>query len=265
MKKKTLLTLMFLATLNSGIRNKEWQPIFKEVKPKIILEQITQKQIQEQNKKGIKYTRQKHKKNTYHIVKIPNNKNTKIHIPSTNEPKYLNELVTEIKTKKDKNIIAAINGSFIRDNKIIGLVKTNGVEIRPNQTIRGSGYFTVKNGNANIIRTLCDTTNYDEVLQSFPMLIYNNELMQVENGKKSYRSAIAKDSEKNLYLIATDTHPLKRNTVTLSEFANFLQTQNYKKALNLDGGKSTQLYFNKKHVYNHKRINNAITISKKKN
>lgn len=259
-KHPTITCLALIATFSP---NPNYRPTIREIKPKIILEQITQKQIQEQNKKDIEYKRQKHKNNTYHIIKIPNDKNTQIRIPSTNEPKYLDELVSEIKRNKGENIIAAINGSFIRDNKIIGLVKTNGIELRPNQIIRGSGYFAVKNGNASILRTLCDTTNYEEVLQSFPLLIYNNELMNVENGKKSYRSAIAKDAQRNTYLIATDTHPLKRNTVTLSEFAEFLKTQNYTKALNLDGGKSTQFYFNNNYIKNHRKINNAITISRR--
>jgi exopolysaccharide biosynthesis protein len=262
MSLKKYPTIVLLALLATFSPNPKYKPTLHEIKPKIILEQITQKQIHNQNKEGIEYTRQKHKKNTYHIIKIPNDKNTKINIPSTNEPKYLDELVAKIKKNNNENIIAAINGSFIRDNKIIGLVKTNGVEIHPNQIIRGSGYFTVKDGKANILRELCDTTKYDEVLQSFPLLIYNNELMKVENGKKSYRSAIAKDTKKNLYLIATDTHPLRKNTVTLSEFADFLKTQNYTKALNLDGGKSTQMYFNDYNIKNHRRINNAIAISR---
>lgn len=256
-------TITSLVLLTAFSPNPNYKPTIREIKPKIILQQITQKQIQEENKKGIEYTRQKHKNSTYHIIKIPNNQNTQIHIPSTKEPKYLDELVAEIKKNKGENIIAAINGSFIRDDKIIGLVKTNGVEVRPNQIIRGSGYFAVKDEKASILRTLCDTTNYDEVLQSFPMLIYNNELMKVENGKRSYRSAIAKDTEKNIYLIVTDTHPLRRNTVTLSEFAKFLETQNYTKALNLDGGKSTQLYFNNNYIKNHRKTNNAITISRR--
>ncbi|MFP4567562.1 MAG: phosphodiester glycosidase family protein [Candidatus Woesearchaeota archaeon] len=260
---KKYATISLLASLTSSAPNPDYKPIFHEINPKIILKQLTQKQIQEQKRDEIEYSKHKYKNTTYHIIKIDNNKNTSINITSTNTPKYLEEIIHENNRQSDKEIIAAINGSFLRDGKTIGLVQTNGEELSPNQRIRGSGYFTVKDDNVKILRELCDTTKYDEILQSFPLLIYDNEKMRVENERKSYRAAIAKDTEKNLYFIITETNPFRRNTITLIEFTEFLKTQNYTKALNLDGGRSAQMHFNNYNIRNHRRINNAITISRR--
>ena len=274
---KKYATIVLLASLTSSTPNPDYEPIHskinpkrlttqisqqlakhREIKPTTLLKQLLEKQIPAQDINGLKYTRQKHENNTYHIIQLNKDSDFNINITSTNTPKYLDELVRE-----NEEIIAGINGSFFEDGRIIGLVKTKGDVINPNSRIRGSGYFTVQNGQTQILRELCDTTKYDEILQSHPMLLQDGDVMQVENGKRSYRSAIAEDAKGNTYLIITDTHPLRRNRVKLNEFAEFLESQKYTKALNLDGGKSAQAHFNNYNVRNHRRINNAITISRR--
>ncbi len=261
MKKSLYATLIFLTTLNASTPIPDYKSQLREIKPRTILKQLTNKKIAnttpaDTEQDDVTYKRIKHNKATYHVVRISKEqKNHEVNIKVANPPSMLEDLVT-------KETIAAINGSFIREGQVIGLVRAHNENVTPAQRIRGSGYFTIQNGEPSIKKEIENIEEYEAALQSFPLLIYEGELTTLNDKTRSYRSAIGKDEEKNLYLIATDTHPLRRNKVTLSELAEFLQEQNITKALNLDGGRSAQLYIGHQ-VYNHREIPNAITITRK--
>jgi exopolysaccharide biosynthesis protein len=283
--KKNIITLLLLATLNASAPIPNYEPPLKDIKPHIIYKQITRKEIPNHENNGLSHEIKKENNNKYHIIRLEKDSPYELEIKTSKEPKYLEDII-------DENTKASINASFIKNEKPIGLVRTNGQNKNEHQKIDGSGYFVIEKGIPNIIREMDDTTKYETILQSFPIIRYEGEPTQIQNGKKSYRSAIAIDYENNIYLIATNTHPLKQNKVTMSEFQNFLKTQNYKHVLNLDGGKSTQIHYQKnnqknsqennqinreenkqereeknreenKNYYmrNHRRINNAIIIT----
>jgi len=280
MKRLKIIPIIALLTLksssNTDLNN---NTILKQINIGVLAKQLLSKDSKHPNEniisEGLKYNKITKNNTTYHIITLEeqyqNKYNIKIEIATT--PKRLEYLICD-------EALAGINGSFFTKEKTIGLVRFEGQNINKHVRIRGDGYFTIENNTPKIKEKINDITTYETILQSFPMLIYNGEIRKVENEKKSYRSAIATDEHNNLHLITTNTNPLRRNKVTLEEFAHFLKTQNYTNALNLDGGKSAQMIYqiqidtqNKNHtknqertynyVRNHRGINNAITISRR--
>jgi exopolysaccharide biosynthesis protein len=258
-KKILLATLITLTPLPNSTLVKY---SLEKVNPKILIQQLTQKPIKtpQDQEKPINYRTINHNNTTYHVIQIKNNNDYEIEIITTNKPRFLENVVNE-------NTYAAINASFFTEEKTIGLVKSKGTIKNPQARIRGSGYFVTEQGKPSIKKEINDIENYENILQSYPLLIYDGEIMSVEKWKKSYRSAIATDTA-STYLITTETNPFRKNEITLEEFTKFLHTQNYTHALNLDGGTSSQMYFKnqqkqKTHIRNHRKINNAIRIQKK--
>lgn len=205
----------------------------------------------------IKYNKIIHNNTKYHVITIPQHeiKNYDVSILFSDEHKNLEELV-------DEKTIVAINGSFFTNNRIIGLTRTNNRNITPHERIRGSGYLTINEEEVKIQKDMPDTTDYTSILQSFPLIKYEGEIKKINNGKRRHRTAIALD-EDNLYFIKTHKNMFFGNRINMHKFAEFAESQNYKTMLNLDGGGSSQIYFNNNKIGGRRKIPNAIAISRR--
>lgn len=242
-------------------QSEKLKSFFPEFNLSTFFTQITDKKVPD-FEEGLVHRKVKHNNATYHLLKLPQEqqKNYEVNILLSETPQNLERLVEE-------NTLFAINASFLNKNKeTIGFVRSQGKNITTPTNIKGSGYFVIEKGIPKIKKELKDTSNYETIIQSFPMIIYQGNITNIQNGKKSYRSSVAIDAQNNLYFITTSTRPLSRNRVTMHEFASFLQQKNMYKALNFDGGKSTQAVFStqnrKYYLRNHRKINNAVTITK---
>lgn len=172
---------------------------------------------------------------TYNIAKIPKNSNLTPKIIISKEKKSVEDLVNGAEI--------GINGSFFTlEGTILGYVKSEGKILNNKKTnARLKGYL-VKDITGFDIKKKINSKNYDLVLESFPILEYNNKSYVKSENERSFRSAVAIDSQKNLYLITTENALLSSGRVSYKEFKEFLETQNYISVLNLDGGSSTQMF-----------------------
>jgi len=194
--------------------------------------------LQEQLEEEIKLSKIKYNDTNYNVIKIPKNRliNEDLEIKiahSVGERKSLESL--------SSGAIAAINGNFYDENdKPIGYLKDSKVINGEHINRKNKGFFVVNKGLPDIIRTLGDY-HYDVILESYPLLVYDYGAMRRINNESDFRSAVAIDKSHNLYLVTTENGTLSAGRITYKEFQDFLISQNYKTALNLDGGTSTQM------------------------
>jgi exopolysaccharide biosynthesis protein len=153
--------------------------------------------------------------------------------------------------KKNTNIEVAVNGGFFEGNGSylpIGLLLARGKKINPissDWTHSGIFYITSVPGDLYGIcnKDVFYDTDVTEAIQSYPILVWNGKPYVLnKDGEESSRSALAIDSDGNILIIATE--PRLSGGISLYEFSRALCKLNFdcRKALNLDGGSSTQLY-----------------------
>lgn len=139
-----------------------------------------------------------------------------------------------------------INGGFFDENyDAIGVLISNGKILQHLPTVGNSSVFCVKNGIPMIIHRADFRYNgVTEALQSGPRLMYDgkNTVGVVGLNDISRRSGIGLDYNNNVVIYATDTI---FDGLTFNELRSILKRPsiNIKTVLNLDGGRSTQLYF----------------------
>jgi len=139
-----------------------------------------------------------------------------------------------------------INGGFFDENyDPIGVLMSNGKILQFLPTVGNSSVFCVKNGIPKIIHRADFSYNgVTEALQSGPRLIYDgkNTIGVVGLNDISRRSGIGLDYDNNVVIYATDTI---FDGLSFNELRSILKRSgiNLKTVLNLDGGRSTQLYF----------------------
>lgn len=139
-----------------------------------------------------------------------------------------------------------INGGFFDENyNPIGVLISNGKILQPLPTVGNSSVFCVKNGEPRIIhRANFGYNGVAEALQSGPRLMYDGKNTIGAQGLNdiSRRSGIGLDYNNNVVIYATDTI---FDGLSFNELRSILKRPsiNLKTALNLDGGRSTQLYF----------------------
>lgn len=140
-----------------------------------------------------------------------------------------------------------INGGFFDENyNPIGVLMTGGKVLQYLPTVGNSSVFYVKGGVPYIIHMKdFSYKGVEEALQSGPRLMYDGKNTKGVFGADavSRRSGIAFDYDNNLIIYAADTI---FDGLSFNELREILRRPeiNVKTALNLDGGKSTQLYFN---------------------
>jgi len=116
----------------------------------------------------------------------------------------------------------------------------------PQRGMLNSGIFCIKNNRPYIFhRDELTLHGVSEAIQSFPRLIHNGTpTQQIRNKNEAKRrSGIAVDYNGKIIIYATDTH---FGGLSLNDLQSLLLTPQLRirSALNLDGGGSSQLYFN---------------------
>lgn len=164
---------------------------------------------------------------------------------------------------KNNNAIVAINGSYYNEktfkstcyyrvNKKIEYITTD------KEFGRVNGALEIKKGHVDLIPWDKSIEkeykkNNRTVLSSGPMLIYDNQICDFSwltfprfTHVKHPRSAIALSENNQLWLITVDGRlPGYADGMTIPELAHMLKILGCKKALNLDGGRSTTLWSSK--------------------
>lgn len=175
--------------------------------------------------------------------------------------------------KKDSEILAAINCGFFQEPFLpVGLLISKGEKINDLDSYwEHTGVFYITTDQVDPYGICTKDAFYDtdvtEGVQSFPLLVwYGKPYVRYNDSEIAARSAIATDDRGNILLIATDTG------ITLYEFSRALckMDWNCRKALNLDGGSSTQMYFKGKlsfypatGFFQDNRVSNFLTVKKK--
>jgi len=151
--------------------------------------------------------------------------------------------------KKNKNIEAAINcGFFKSDFSPVGLLISNGKTINSlDKYWDHTGIFYITDNSSEPYGICTKDTFFDtdvtQAVQSYPILVWDSRAY-VKNDRidKAVRSALALDGKGHIFLLATEEE------ITLYDFSRALSGMDYNltRAVNLDGGTSTQLYLKNK-------------------
>ncbi|MEA4984868.1 hypothetical protein SDC9_38810 [bioreactor metagenome] len=163
---------------------------------------------------------------------------------------------------KENNAIAAINGSYYDEQTFESTCYYRVDEKTVSYTTdkefgRVNGALLIKKGKVDIIPWSKDIEkSYKDkrgiVLSSGPMLVYNNKISDFSwmtyprfTNVKHPRSAMAIAKNNKLWFITVDGRfKGKADGMTIPELAHMLKVLGCKKALNLDGGRSTTLWSN---------------------
>jgi len=144
--------------------------------------------------------------------------------------------------------IATINASFFDpQSRPLGLLIQGGkiIQRMPTAGMKNSGIFCIKYNRPYIFyRNTFELAGIQEAVQSIPRLIANGKSIRdiKDQNTKHRRSGIAIDYDGHIIIYALDTHV---GGVSLKDLQKALlhPKLNIHSALNLDGGKSSQLYF----------------------
>jgi len=163
---------------------------------------------------------------------------------------------------KANNAFAAINGSYYDEKtfKSTCYYRIDGETAyftKDKEFGRVNGAVSIKNGKVNLIPWSKDIEqSYSDkkgtVLSSGPMLVYKNKVCDFSwmtfsrfTEVKHPRSAIAISQDNKLWLITVDGRfKGQAEGMTIPELAHMLKVLGCKKAMNLDGGRSTTLWSN---------------------
>lgn len=184
-----------------------------------------------------------------------------------------NEGITIEDIKKGKDVEGAINCGFFQDPFLpVGLLISGGKTINPLDTYwEHTGVFYITTDPSDPLGICTKDVFYDtdvtEAVQSFPLLVWDGEpYVKYRDEDEAARSAVALDGEGKIILIATE------EGITLYEFSRVLSNPewNLKRALNLDGGSSTQMYLKGKlslygssGLFRDNRVSNFLLIKRK--
>ncbi|OQX88602.1 hypothetical protein B6D60_01795 [candidate division KSB1 bacterium 4484_87] len=159
------------------------------------------------------------------------------------------DLTTAAEAAQATGAILAINGSFFDpQGRPLGLIIQQGrlIQSMPKRGMKSSGVFFMRGNRPYIVhRSQFQNSDVDEAIQSIPRLIsgYSPIPGLKDDQKIKRRSGIAIDNRNSIIFAVTDSH---LSGLTLQDFQNFLLRPELKikSALNLDGGRSSQLYLN---------------------
>lgn len=217
-------------------------------------------------------------------LKIPKF-STQIHYFIVNQNSYNLELVDQPegpgtlwenaeKAATKNNAIGAINaGFFTPEGKPLGICISNSKKTGSlNKTSIGSGCFIVnRNGIPVIVRSseINRYKNPKSLVQAGPFLIENKKPIQVKDSEPRPRSFIAHDTNGNWLFAMVDS-------ISMSNLVSYLQDDGIPgftitTALNLDGGRSSQLYHADKEgqtskqvaAFMYRKVRNYIIVKKK--
>ena len=141
--------------------------------------------------------------------------------------------------------VLAINGGFFSPEFLpLGLRISDGKIKNPLKHISWWGVFYIKNNKAKIVsqKSYKPSKNINFAIQSGPRLIINGRIPNLKPGIDN-RSALGITKDGQIIIVATENAP-----ISTSELAKIMSTPTSQGglgciyALNLDGGRSTQLY-----------------------
>ena len=210
---------------------------------------------------------------------------TQIHYFIVNQSSYTLELVDQPKGPGSlwenaekaaiKNrAIGAINaGFFTPQGKPLGICISNSKKTGSlNKTSIGSGCFIVnRNGTPVLVRRseIASYKNPKSLVQAGPFLIENKKPIKVKESEARPRSFIAQDGKGNWLFGMVES-------ISLPNLVSYLQTDDIPDfrattALNLDGGRSSQLYYTDKEsqtskqvtAFMHRKVRNYIVVKEK--
>jgi len=167
-----------------------------------------------------------------------------------------------------KNPLAFVNGSFFNEDfSPHGLLISSYKKLSNKIKKSNSGVFFIEDEKADIKydRRFNESGDYQFAIQGYPVLIYNNQLQKISNDtRKTARTVLGIDQNSEIILASSEYSYLKG--LTLTEMANLMHTDlNCEKAVNLDGGSSSQFYLRGRieSKGGKDKISNYILISKK--
>lgn len=168
---------------------------------------------------------------------------------------------------KKSGAILAVNGGFFSPSlKSLGLLMREGAVLNPIHKTKWWAVFFMNGHKPNIVLpdTFTMQSGVEMALQAGPRLVVNGKIPKLKEAV-ARRSGIGIRKDGDIVIAVTDETPK-----TLEEFAGMFQRPEEKEgfncpnALNLDGGRSSQLYFDdngfKLDVPGISRITNAITV-----
>jgi len=154
-------------------------------------------------------------------------------------------LITARDLVRKKRALIGINGGFFSTNlKPLGLRISNRKQYTPIKRISWWGVFFIKSRKARIVTQKIFRLNqkYDFAIQSGPRLVINGRIPSLKPGFAN-RSALGITKNGRVIIAITKNMPM-----TTTDFAKIMQKPTNKNglgcinAINLDGGKSSQLY-----------------------
>lgn len=204
---------------------------------------------------------------------IVNSKN--YHLEVADQPNGPGTVWSDVKTAAIANdAIACINaGFFTPEGKPLGICIDHSKRTGSlNTSSLGSGAFVVDASGKNSIIRRSDIKNHKNpkfLLQAGPFLIENKKPIKLKESDARPRSFIARDSKGSWMLAMVES-------ISLPDLVKALQKHDFSQfkietALNLDGGRSSQLYFfnedskTSKSVtaFMHRKVRNFLVIKAK--
>lgn len=164
--------------------------------------------------------------------------------------------------------VVAINGGFFSpDNLPLGLRIQHGRESSPLKTTSWWGVFRIANDAPQIVaqRDYVPREKTEMAVQSGPRLVVNGAIPRLKGGLAE-RSGLGITTDGRIIVAATEYAPM-----TTTEFAELFRQSTARggfgcrEALNLDGGRSTQLYARlgqfRLHVPNLSLVTDAVVVT----
>ncbi|MBM3193231.1 MAG: phosphodiester glycosidase family protein [Chlamydiae bacterium] len=229
----------------------------------------------------------------YEHVKM---ENLSIHVLEVNPNKVDFELINCDGLEKPsligeaENALAAFNGGFyLKDGKSFGVLKIKGNVISPTDRQRGAIGFTPfiidrlgSDAEANSFLPLFHSEQKEiwnscqNILGGAPLLLVDFQIPNFEEEcvRKAFveqrysRTAIGlKENGDIVIAIIEGPQSGKSLGMTLAELAEFMLSRGCKDAINLCGGESSALYYNKEVIYplpiEEKRVGNVVIIKER--
>lgn len=164
------------------------------------------------------------------------------------KPYYSKKPTLVFYMQAESDAILMMNANFFDpQKKPLGLVKIDKNILFPKKNISWWSIFCIKNNQAEIIHSsVYKDKDCDQAVQAGPRLITSGVIPKLKD-ETSRKSAIGIDRNGLVYFIVS------AKPIPIKVLAQFLNTPTHKgglgliQALNMDGGSSTQMYFNWKH------------------
>lgn len=177
-------------------------------------------------------------------------KNTDVKIKAGtpfNKPEFKSQIVSEIAKAADvpgNRVIAAVNADFFVSLAPQGIVVKNGVSLKTQESLAGTGFLGIYNdGNpviGNFSKFTTDLPGIKEALGGYHMLINNYAKVSQGDPSVAPRTIVGYDNNNLVYFIVIDGRkPLYSEGMPFSQLSDLMYALQARYAINLDGGGSS--------------------------